>query len=268
MCRPRSSCRAAARSAPTSTACCKALYEQRPGFRPVAVAGISIGAITAAVLGGAAGDPIPALDTLWRRKLTVAAPPVPAPWLPAPIDRSLATFGNPGHVPAAGRAVHHALAAHQHLRHRTAAADARRARRPATARRRHHPGDRRGDQRRHRRDGVLPQPPTRRPHLRTRRRQRQPPPELPDDPDRRAPLLGRRPVLQHPARPGDQRAGAGRGRRPRRRARAHRRRAVPDAGRGAAHLHRRAAADGAAAVHQPAHARRATSSTRSAASST
>jgi predicted acylesterase/phospholipase RssA len=48
----------------------KALYEQRPGFRPVAVAGISIGAITAAVLGGAAGDPIRALDTLWRRKLT------------------------------------------------------------------------------------------------------------------------------------------------------------------------------------------------------
>ena len=31
----------------------KALYESRPGFRPVAVAGISIGAITAAVLGGA-----------------------------------------------------------------------------------------------------------------------------------------------------------------------------------------------------------------------
>ena len=44
----------------------KALYESRPGFRPVAVAGISIGAITAAVLGGAAGDPIHALDTLWR----------------------------------------------------------------------------------------------------------------------------------------------------------------------------------------------------------
>ena len=36
-----------------------------------------------------------ALDTLWRRKLTVASP-VPAPWLPAPIDRALATFGNPG----------------------------------------------------------------------------------------------------------------------------------------------------------------------------
>jgi NTE family protein len=73
----------------------KALYESRPGFRPVAVAGISIGAITAAVLGGAAGDPIHALDTLWRRKLTVESP-VPAPWLPAPIDQALASFGNPG----------------------------------------------------------------------------------------------------------------------------------------------------------------------------
>jgi NTE family protein len=60
-----------------------------------AVAGISIGAITAAVLGGAADDPIRALDTLWRRKLTVASA-VPTPWLPAPIDRMLATFGNPG----------------------------------------------------------------------------------------------------------------------------------------------------------------------------
>jgi len=73
----------------------KALYEHRPDFQPVAVAGISIGAITAAVLGGAAGDPIDALDTLWRRKLTVTSP-VPTPWLPAPLDRALATFGNPG----------------------------------------------------------------------------------------------------------------------------------------------------------------------------
>jgi NTE family protein len=72
-----------------------ALYEQRPGFQPAAVAGISIGAITAAVLGGAKGDPIEALDTLWRDKLTVV-PPVPAPWLPIQVDRSLATLGNPG----------------------------------------------------------------------------------------------------------------------------------------------------------------------------
>ena len=70
----------------------RALYEQRPGFRPVAVAGVSIGAITAAVLGGAKGDPIAALDTLWRRKLTVGAPP----GVPAVVDRSLALLGNPG----------------------------------------------------------------------------------------------------------------------------------------------------------------------------
>jgi NTE family protein len=73
----------------------KALYEQRPGFRPAAVAGISIGAITAAVLGGAKGDPVRALETLWRDKLTVA-PPIPTGWLPAQIDRTLAAFGNPG----------------------------------------------------------------------------------------------------------------------------------------------------------------------------
>jgi NTE family protein len=73
----------------------RALYEQRPGFRPVAVAGISIGAITAAVLGGARGDPISAVDTLWREKLTVL-PPVPAVWLPPQIERSLAFLGNPG----------------------------------------------------------------------------------------------------------------------------------------------------------------------------
>jgi NTE family protein len=70
----------------------RALYEQRPGFRPVAVAGVSIGAITAAVLGGAKGDPISALDALWRRKLTVAGPF----GLPAQVDRSLALLGNPG----------------------------------------------------------------------------------------------------------------------------------------------------------------------------
>ena len=59
----------------------KALYEQRPGFEPVAVTGISIGAITAAVLGGAKGDPIAALDDLWRNRLTVR-PPRPLGWLP------------------------------------------------------------------------------------------------------------------------------------------------------------------------------------------
>ena len=73
----------------------RALYEQRPGFKPVAVAGISIGAITAAVLGGARSDPVSTLDRLWREKLTVS-PPLPFDWLPSHIDRSLAVLGNPG----------------------------------------------------------------------------------------------------------------------------------------------------------------------------
>src|SRR6478672_13327408 len=70
----------------------RALYEQRPGFRPVAVAGVSIGAITAAVLGGTRTDPISALDALWRAKLTVTAPTGPL-GLPAQVDRSLAMLG-------------------------------------------------------------------------------------------------------------------------------------------------------------------------------
>ena len=69
----------------------KALYEMRPGFTPVAVTGISIGAVTAAVLGGAKGDPIEALDKMWR-KFTVSLG-VPLPKL---IDRSLAALGDPG----------------------------------------------------------------------------------------------------------------------------------------------------------------------------
>src|SRR3954453_9941146 len=73
----------------------KALYEQRPGFEPVAGTGISIGAITAAVLGGAQGDPIAALDDLWCNRRAVR-PPRPLGWLPRLVARSLAAFGNPG----------------------------------------------------------------------------------------------------------------------------------------------------------------------------
>lgn len=52
----------------------KALYEQRPGFEPMAVSGISIGAVTAAVLGGARGNPVAELERLWREKFTVLPP--------------------------------------------------------------------------------------------------------------------------------------------------------------------------------------------------
>ncbi len=79
----------------------KAIYDQRPGFKPAAVAGISIGAVTAAVLGGARGEPIAALETLWRDKLTVSPkvpgfPGMPFPFMPRQVERSLAVFGNPG----------------------------------------------------------------------------------------------------------------------------------------------------------------------------
>ncbi|MGH3870734.1 MAG: patatin-like phospholipase family protein [Pseudonocardiaceae bacterium] len=79
----------------------KAVYDQRPGFMPAAVAGISIGAVTAAVLGGARGEPIATLETLWRDKLTVlprvpGLPAVTIPFLPRQVERSLAMLGNPG----------------------------------------------------------------------------------------------------------------------------------------------------------------------------
>ncbi len=78
----------------------KAIYDQRPGFKPAAVAGISIGGITAAVLGGARGEPIATLETLWH-KLTVLPqvpgfPPMVIPFMPREIERNLAIYGNPG----------------------------------------------------------------------------------------------------------------------------------------------------------------------------
>ena len=80
----------------------KALYEERPGFKPAVITGVSIGAITAAVLAGAKGDPIQALDRLWREKLTVL-PPLPPffpsayhHFVPRKFEQSLAVMGNPG----------------------------------------------------------------------------------------------------------------------------------------------------------------------------
>jgi NTE family protein len=74
----------------------RALYEQRPGFRPAAVAGISIGAVTAAVLAGAKTDPIAALDRLWREEFVVSPPRPIDRLVPARIERHLAVLGNPG----------------------------------------------------------------------------------------------------------------------------------------------------------------------------
>jgi predicted acylesterase/phospholipase RssA len=60
------------------------------------VAGTSIGAITAAVLGGARGDPIAALKRLWREKLAL---PGLGPFgfaCPPEFERALSVLGNPG----------------------------------------------------------------------------------------------------------------------------------------------------------------------------
>ena len=83
----------------------KALYETRPGFKPSIVTGISIGAITAAVLAGAKGDPIQALDRLWREKLAVVLtlPFLPRAYqqylstlVPDELEKYLSAWGNPG----------------------------------------------------------------------------------------------------------------------------------------------------------------------------
>ena len=94
----------------------KALYEHRgTGFCPRVVTGVSIGAINAALLVGAKGDPMEALDLLWRERFCVSWPWGPwglwASWMPSGShytdfnphtsladwsQQSLAVFGNPG----------------------------------------------------------------------------------------------------------------------------------------------------------------------------
>lgn len=61
------------------------------GFHPVAVAGVSIGAVNAAAIAGAPdGDVAASLERLWRR-LTM-----PTPWfMPRPMAAMLSLFGNP-----------------------------------------------------------------------------------------------------------------------------------------------------------------------------
>ena len=61
------------------------------GMRPVAVAGVSIGAINTAAIAGARGGDIPAsLEALWSA-ITLPA----APWLPPKAQAELSLFGNP-----------------------------------------------------------------------------------------------------------------------------------------------------------------------------
>jgi len=87
----------------------KALYATRgKSFFPRVVTGVSIGAINAAFLVGAKGDPMDALDQLWKERLCVSWPT--ASWFPffqEPFydpfnsfanlsEQSLSLFGNPG----------------------------------------------------------------------------------------------------------------------------------------------------------------------------
>ncbi|HET8841575.1 MAG TPA: patatin-like phospholipase family protein, partial [Ktedonobacteraceae bacterium] len=68
----------------------KALYEQ-PGFSLDIITGVSIGAINAAVLVGARGDPIKALDELWRERLTIQN----RSFLPSRFERYSSLLANP-----------------------------------------------------------------------------------------------------------------------------------------------------------------------------
>ncbi len=68
----------------------KALYEQ-PDFSLDVVTGVSIGAINAAILVGARGDPIKALDELWRERLAVKN----WPFMPSVFERYSSLLVNP-----------------------------------------------------------------------------------------------------------------------------------------------------------------------------
>ncbi|MEN6466625.1 MAG: patatin-like phospholipase family protein [Syntrophaceae bacterium] len=87
----------------------KALYAYRgEGFTPRVVAGISIGAINAALLTGAKQDPIGTLEEVWRERFCMDDPVCGAmdmfrPWCPKPAhscfdfyEQNLSLYGNPG----------------------------------------------------------------------------------------------------------------------------------------------------------------------------
>ncbi|MGA2408955.1 MAG: patatin-like phospholipase family protein [Candidatus Binataceae bacterium] len=80
----------------------KALYEKRPGFIPAVVTGVSIGAITAAVLVGAKSDPIEALGEIWGSYFSLfgALPPIVREYsesfTPRDAQQALSALGNHG----------------------------------------------------------------------------------------------------------------------------------------------------------------------------
>jgi NTE family protein len=78
----------------------KALYEQRPNFRPAVVTGISIGAINAAILVGARKNPLEALEEVWRSRFAQHLPQ-PArtlcgPFVTSEVEQYFGAFGNAG----------------------------------------------------------------------------------------------------------------------------------------------------------------------------
>jgi predicted acylesterase/phospholipase RssA len=78
----------------------KALYEERPKFKPAAVTGISIGAINAALMAGAKHDPLEALDQAWRNRfaesLSRSLQLLLGPLASRETQQAVAAFGNPG----------------------------------------------------------------------------------------------------------------------------------------------------------------------------
>lgn len=69
----------------------RAIYSAGSTFRPDVISGVSIGAISAALLGRPrCGDPLKALETFWRE---VA---VSSPFVPPPLAPLLSNFGVPG----------------------------------------------------------------------------------------------------------------------------------------------------------------------------
>ena len=226
---PPSFYKGAERWGPMSSGVLKALYEVLAGFKPVAVTGISIGAVTAAVLGGAKGDPIQALDTMWREKFTVSAG-LP---LPQAIDQSLAAFGDPGMYKLDAKQLLQMVLApwksDERLRHRATAQDAGRTgghgqveRRTTTLLSSAPPTWRTAP------DRVHPPPPPAASPFEHVAASGSLPPGFPMTEIDGIKLLGRRTVLQHPAEPGHRRPGRRRRRQQGRGPGVDRHRVVPD----------------------------------------
>jgi NTE family protein len=78
----------------------KALYDQRPGFKPAAVTGVSIGAINAALLVAARCDPLETLEQVWCKRFADILPQpvgmVLAPQITQRMEQFLCGLGNAG----------------------------------------------------------------------------------------------------------------------------------------------------------------------------